>query len=474
MPIDPRIALGVQQLQVQDPLAQYGKVAAIQSAQNQNALAQYQLSAARRADEQAINRMNALRAAGTDTKAIGNALLQAGDVKGYTDFMKGQFEQQKAQTELIDAKLKQSRAFLGNVNPADPNAPAQFMAWSQANLNDPVLAPVFKQYGVTPEQVTAQVQQAVQAGPAAFAELVQRSKLGTEKFMELNRSQLSTKDIGGTVIDRTFQPITGQITEVSRTAKTMAPGEQERINNEQRRLTQDARRLSLEDRRLAVLEENQRRDADPVFQQQMAAAKETGIKAAQGDVAAQQALPKIIANAEQGMKMIDELIGKRDSTTGKLLKGEKVHPGFQNAVGATWLPGARFVPGTDAANFMSRFDQIKGASFLQAFEALKGGGAITEKEGAKGTDAINRMSTSQSEDEFIRAAMDLQDIIRKGVENAQKRASRSSSRVPAASTASAAPAAAIPESLKNRPDFKELERLWPYMNESDRKTFMGE
>jgi hypothetical protein len=73
---------------------------------------------------------------------------------------------------------------------------------------------------------------------------------------------------------------------------------------------------------------------------------------------------------------------------------------------------------------MSRFDQIKGASFLEAFESLKGGGAITEKEGQKGTDAINRMSTSTDEKEFIRAAMDLQDVIRKGVTNAQSRASR--------------------------------------------------
>jgi hypothetical protein len=148
------------------------------------------------------------------------------------------------------------------------------------------------------------------------------------------------------------------------------------------------------------------------------------VETAAAEVAAVQALPKVISRAEEGVRLIDELIGKRDSKTGQLLEGEKPHPGFQNAVGATWLPGAQFIPGTDAAGFMSRFDQIKGASFLEAFESLKGGGAITEKEGAKGTDAINRMSTSTDEKEFIRAALDLQDVIRKGVENAQKRARR--------------------------------------------------
>ena len=206
--------------------------------------------------------------------------------------------------------------------------------------------------------------------------------------------------------------------------QTTSPAEQERLANERRR-------IGLEERRVEALEENARREADPAFQQRMAAARTVGQKAAEGDVAAVQALPKVISRAEEGVRLIDELIGKRDSE-GRLIEGSKPHPGFQNAVGVTWLPGARFIPGTDAAGFMSRFDQIKGASFLEAFESLKGGGAITEKEGAKGTDAINRMSTSTDEEEFIRAALDLRDVILKGVENAQKRAARAGGAAPTA------------------------------------------
>jgi len=210
-------------------------------------------------------------------------------------------------------------------------------------------------------------------------------------------------------------------------AQTTSPAEQERLANERRR-------IGLEERRVKVLEENARRDADPAFQQRMGAARATGEAIAKGDVAAVQALPKVISRAEEGVRLIDELIGKRDSE-GHLIEGSKPHPGFQNAVGATWLPGTRFIPGTDVAGFMSRFDQVKGASFLEAFESLKGGGAVTEKEGAKATDAINRMSTSTDEKEFIRAALDLQDVIRKGVENAKKRAARAGGAAPAAPTA---------------------------------------
>jgi hypothetical protein len=205
----------------------------------------------------------------------------------------------------------------------------------------------------------------------------------------------------------------------------MTPAQKREAEDSAKRLVLDARRLGLEGRRVAVLEENNARDKDPAFQQQMATARATGEAIAKGDVAAQQALPKIIGRAEESVRLIDELIGKRDSKTGQLLKGEKTHPGFQSAVGATFIPGARFIPGSDTASFMSRHDQIKGASFLEAFESLKSGGAITEKEGSKATDAINRMSTATSEAEYVRAAMDLQDVMRKGVANAQAKASRS-------------------------------------------------
>jgi len=231
-------------------------------------------------------------------------------------------------------------------------------------------------------------------------------------------------DIGGAV-NLVNVPAFGGAPEVIGTAaKTMAPGEAQRLQNDATRIRQEGQRIGLEGRRVAVLEENNLRDADPAFQQRMGAARATGEAIAKGDVTAMQALPKVISRAEENIRLIDEMIGKRDSKTGKLIEGSKPHPGFKNAVGATWLPGARFIPGTDAASYMSRHDQIKGASFLEAFESLKGGGAITEKEGTKATDAMNRMSTATSENEYIRAALDLQDVIRKGVANAQARASR--------------------------------------------------
>jgi hypothetical protein len=449
MAINPNIALAVKGLELQDPLAQYGRVAAIQGAQQQNQLAQLQMQNFQREQEStnALNRayaeaynpqtgevdVNKLRGA-LSTGGFGSKLPAV--EKGLIELQTARTTQQKSQSDLLDSKLKQSRGFLDTLDPNNPASAEAYMQWHRANHADPVIGKALEARGITVDQSMQRIQQLMQT-PGGLARLINESKLGTEKFMELNKPQLSTTDIGGQVVSRTFQPLTGEIKQVASTAKTMAPGEEQRLQNDATRIKQEGQRLGLEGRRVAVLEQNALRDADPAFQQRMEGARTVGRKAAEGDIAAVQALPKVITRAEEGMRLIDELVGKRDSDgnlmdvekvdprTGKTIKVKsKPHPGFQNAVGATWLPGARFVPGTDAAGFMSRFDQIKGASFLEAFESLKGGGAITEKEGQKGTDAINRMSTSTDEKEFVRAAMDLQNIIRTGVKNAQSRTSR--------------------------------------------------
>jgi hypothetical protein len=107
--------------------------------------------------------------------------------KAQTEQLTAQTAQQKAKIDLIDASLKQARSFLDTINPADPNAPALYMQWHNANHSDPVLGPELASRGVTAEQSNAQIQQAIAQGPQAFAALLDRSKLGTEKFMEMNK-----------------------------------------------------------------------------------------------------------------------------------------------------------------------------------------------------------------------------------------------------------------------------------------------
>lgn len=207
MPINPAIAMGVQPIQLADPLSQYGKVAAIQQAQNQNALAQYQLGAAQR-EELAQNALSeAYKAAynpqtGTyDINKLRGAVIGAGAGARLPDIEKKmgelrtqQLTQQKAETELVDSKLKQSRQLLDSINPADPNAPAQYIAWHEANHRDPVLGPMLAARGVTAQQSRARIENAIARGPQAFADLLDESKLGVEKFAELNKPHFVTQD----------------------------------------------------------------------------------------------------------------------------------------------------------------------------------------------------------------------------------------------------------------------------------------
>ena len=171
----------------------------------------------------------------------------------------------------------------------------------------------------------------------------------------------------------------------------------------------------------ALQTEARERDVDLI--RRRAEAQATGTTTGRETAEAALALPQAISTAERGIRLIDEMIG----TLGKELKpGEKEvapHKGFRGVVGATILPGARFVPGTDASDFDARLNEIKGGAFLQAFESLKGGGQITQIEGDKATQAITRMERSQSEREFVAAAREFQDIVRKGLQRAKTKAS---------------------------------------------------
>jgi hypothetical protein len=140
------------------------------------------------------------------------------------------------------------------------------------------------------------------------------------------------------------------------------------------------------------------------------------------------ALPGALNTVNSGLEALNGMLG--DTTVdakGNIVYGKtKPHPGFEGAVGVSGIGSgfgaAGFLPATNVTDFKSRFDEIKGKSFLEAVGSLRGTGAISEIEGTKATQAINRMSLSQSEPEFVKAADDLRKIMLKGYTAAQQRA----------------------------------------------------
>ena len=212
MPLNPNIAMGVRGIELQNPLAQYGQIAQIQNAQNQNALAQYQLGSAERQDV-AQNALNEAYAKNIDPKTgeinfagVRNFLAGKGagsqipgQLKLEREATTAKLAQQKTETELVDAKLKQSRQFLDTLDPvANPvEAAQQYLSWHEANHRDPILGPALTARGIDPANSRAGIMAAIQKGPQALADAINASKLGNEKFMELNKPSNITVNQGG-------------------------------------------------------------------------------------------------------------------------------------------------------------------------------------------------------------------------------------------------------------------------------------
>jgi hypothetical protein len=198
--LDTNLALGVRPIQIENPMAQYSQIAQIQNARNQNALAKYQLGAAER-ENNATNALNLAYQQAYDPatgKIDINKLRGSLSTGGFgsklpaiektiVEMDKERVLAQKAQTELLDAKLKQARGFLDTIDPMDPTAPAKYIAWHEANHRDPIVGPALEARGITADQSLAQIKDAIAKGPQAFADLVNGSKLGTEKFIEMNK-----------------------------------------------------------------------------------------------------------------------------------------------------------------------------------------------------------------------------------------------------------------------------------------------
>ena len=109
MAIDPNISLGVRPLEIANPLAQYGQIAAIQNAQNQNALAQFQLSSAQR-QEEAQNALSESykRSINPETGQLDPKLLISNVAQSKAAHMLPDIQAKLLETETKQATLKKT------------------------------------------------------------------------------------------------------------------------------------------------------------------------------------------------------------------------------------------------------------------------------------------------------------------------------------------------------------------------------
>lgn len=405
MPIDPRIVLGVQAphlesrrtVQPLDPLDVAHKSMALQALMGQQQLQGLQLQQARQgmADEQAVR--EAYRASGGDSGMLRKLLGDRGAYKQLQELDKYELEAagKRATIDKDQAAAAKSRydVAIGDIKrvasilSTAQDQPSWDMARQVLVQEKPDLA------AKLPEQFNPQFVQTQIAQGMTIAE-----RLADQRARDTQAITLRGQDMTAATARR-GQDIGAQ---TAREGHGVTMRGQDIGAATQRRG---------QDLTAATTRRGQDMQFDPSLAQQRAQATAMGKEAGEAQAQAQINLPQATATAEKAIRLVDDLLK---------------HPGFSTTVGATLVPGTRFVPGTDAADFQARFDELKGGAFLQAFETLKGGGQITEREGQVATQAMTRMNLAQSEKEFRTAAREFQQIASAALRRAKQKAGQAS------------------------------------------------
>ena len=410
MPLDPSIALGVRQPQFESPVNQMAKLYEMRQAQQANALNELKMQETQRgmAENEAIR--NYFASQDLNSPDFARGLYGISPTQGAAfEKSRAELAKEKAQTGKTEAETKETQLktvekrlnILGQGFGAVRNNPTPETALR-------VLKYVADNGAITPEQYEAYT-----ADITANPDPARIKAMADEGFTAAlsAKEQLPTfqmQSLGGKTRVLGINPVTGkaEVAQGSEGVMTATPGEELSAATQRRGQDITLRGQNLTNARELERIAMEKGKNSPEYIAMKSKAEAQGKEQAKFEANA----PQAISTAKTALTKIDALLA---------------HPGLASAVGAGgWgtagIPGvAKFIPGTDAADFSARLDEIKGGAFMEAFNTLKGGGQITEKEGEKATAAITRMSTSQSEKEFRAAAKEFQDVIREGIKKSE-------------------------------------------------------
>jgi hypothetical protein len=194
------IAQGVRPVQIESPVNQMAQFEQIRSAQQTNMLRQEQMAALQREREQlqTLNRLygeayNPTTGQVDETKLY-SGLAQGGLGSQIPGLQKEEFERRKTgfatskeQSEAILKRLDVKRTQLDGVS-----TPDAYVNWALSSFDDPLLGPTLREIGSTPEKVMERINQAAQQ-PNALQNLIEESKLGSDKFAQLVKDRAGTR-----------------------------------------------------------------------------------------------------------------------------------------------------------------------------------------------------------------------------------------------------------------------------------------
>jgi len=388
MAINPNISLAVKPLELADPLAQYGRVAAIQQAQQQNALANMQMQEYARAREEEQSIRNRLAGgASLEDAETRNFLLGS---KSGRDVLQRQAELLKASTDEASRRAKlmaDTEAMYRNMaNQIGSKQDA--VSFLQQMLNDPGM----KNAPITKIPLADQIAR-IPDDPQGLDNWIKQFAIGATKWTTENKPVTFTQDVGAGGRLMSLPGLGGAATVVpgSEFTKTLAPGEEQRLKNEATRIKQEGRRIGLEGRRVAVLEDR---------------AKDAGVPGVQLSKKELQARESAFPKATTALKSFeadaDELVSD--------LERLKNHPGLSNITGVI----AGRIPSLTAQGRAAQalYDKIIAKGGFQSLQDVRnasptGGalGSISNQEGQQLKSAFSEIDQKMDAPD-VRGAID--------------------------------------------------------------------
>ena len=408
--IDPNIAMGYRPVQIENPLNQLAAYSQIQSGQQNQQLNALKMRQA----QQDFDTQNALAEAykgafnpntgSLDYNLLTKQLAERGAGSAIPGVIKAQRD-----VELTAQQLKTQQA--AEQKSITETTGLQYK--QKLDKANKALADISALD--TPQEALAGIDRHLASGDIdpAKADMLRNSIATAPNFRAWQKSTLVN------ILDAKDRLVTSE-TERANLVKEANAAEQLKVSQGQ---------LGVSQGQLGVSRQRLANETNPVLQANLAEAKAAGDFYGKNRAAAAQALPGALENATQAIRLIDEMVGTAEvkDEKGKVIQAAgKKHPGFSEYVGAAFIPGTRFLEGSDVASFELRQKQIEGKAFLEAFNVLRGGGAITQVEGEKGTLAIMRMNKASSEKEYVDAARELQEVLRTGVNTMRAKAGQPS------------------------------------------------
>jgi len=215
MPIDPSIAMGVRPVQIDNPLNAMARALQVKGMVQQQEMGEFDAQLKRQAlDRQ--NRMNAILAGGGGVSELmkGGYLTEARQLaETNSKTAREKIAADKDAAELEHKAIAMYRD--ASLGVSDPQGAAALV---MSMRNDPRLAnsPMNR---IPVEQALAQIPQ----DPNQLAEWRQKFALGAQKYMELNKPTITTRNLGGTTDTIAVEGLTGKTTTLNSARNTQSP-----------------------------------------------------------------------------------------------------------------------------------------------------------------------------------------------------------------------------------------------------------